>query len=441
MLSLLRNRDKPALPERVRENIRLQEDATERLISWIQLSVVVSFGMLYWISPAPQVGFDIIPWTLAIYLILTLVRVVWAHYARLPEASLFISILVDVGLLMALIWSFHLRYEQPASFYLKAPTLLYVFIFIALRALRFEARYVVFTGFVAATGWVTLTLYVLYADPNDNMMTRDYVMYLTSNSVLLGAEFDKIISILMVTGIIAYALTRAKNLLVRSVSEQAAAQELSRFFAPEVAARITGSDDHIVAGSGEMRQAAILNLDMRGFTRLAATAAPAEAMQLLSEYQRIMVPIIREHGGMVDKFLGDGILATFGTAEINESYAGDALRALEACVLAAQKWRHECLAAGRACPEVNGAVASGAILFGAVGDEDRLEFTVIGDAVNLSAKIEKQNPKSGVRALCDLATYNLARSQGYEPAYHKPVLSGIDVGGVGEPIDLAVIVD
>ena len=85
---------------------------------------------------------------------LTVLRLVLAHLRRLPYWMLFASVVVDMTLLLGLIWSFHLQYEQPASFYLKAPTLLYVFIFIALRALRFEAGFVVLSGLVAALGCI-----------------------------------------------------------------------------------------------------------------------------------------------------------------------------------------------------------------------------------------------------------------------------------------------
>jgi adenylate cyclase len=102
----------------------------------------------------------------------------------------------------------------------------------------------------------------------ETMVTRNYVTYLTSNSVLLGAEFDKVISILLVTGIIAVALTRARRLLERSVAEATAAQELSRFFSPEIARQITQAKHAIRPGEGESRTAAILSVDIRGFTAL-----------------------------------------------------------------------------------------------------------------------------------------------------------------------------
>ena len=71
----------------------------------------------------------------------------------------------------------------------------------------------------AAAGWGAMIVYVVIIDPSDTMITRDYVKYMTSNAILLGAEFDKMISILLVTGIIAVALHRAKRLLVSAVTE------------------------------------------------------------------------------------------------------------------------------------------------------------------------------------------------------------------------------
>jgi len=425
-----------ALPQRVRQTIEHQHDRSELLIGFAQLIVGLAFTALYLASPKAGSGPDLIPWVLGIYLGLTVIRLGWGSMARLPSWSLVLSVVFDMGLLMLLIWSFHLKYGQPPSFYLKAPTLLYVFIFIALRALRFEARYVIVAGLVAALGWGLLFGYVLVAEPDRMEVTRDYVTYLTSNSVLIGAEIDKILSILAVTAIIAIALHRARKLLVHAVVEQTASRDLSRFFAPEVAAKIKTSQHEIRAGSGEFRDAAILNLDMRGFTSFAATAEPDAVMALLSEYQALMVPVIRKHGGRVDKFLGDGILATFGAVEPTTTYAADSLRALEEVVETARRWAETRRAQGHDGPSVNGSLASGRILFGAVGSEDRLEYTVIGDAVNLSAKLEKANKQLGSMALCDAATFDLALAQGYAPSGPVGRAAAVEVAGVARPIDL-----
>jgi adenylate cyclase len=431
------------LPERVREAIQSQGDATERLIGWIQLAVVLIFATLYGISPKTfpaEQAFQPVPWVIGAYALFTLLRLALAHRISLPGWFLILSIVFDMALLFGLIWSFHIQYQQPASFYLKAPTLLYVFIFIALRALRFEARFVFAAGLAAAAGWMVLVLYVITVDPSDTMITRDYVAYMTSNSILLGAEFDKMVSILLVAAILGVALIRGRALLVRSVAESAAARELSRFFAPEVAQRIRGAEQEVAVGGGELREAAILNLDLRGFTRFANTRSPDEVMGLLAEYQHNMVQVIQDHGGSIDKFLGDGIMATFGVSEASQSYAADALRALERAMALGTEWTAAKRAAGISCPEVNGAVATGRVMFGAVGDATRLEYTVIGDAVNLSAKLEQHNKALGSRALTDAATFDLAGAQGYAPSADLRRLEAAKIAGLDRTFDLVVLV-
>jgi adenylate cyclase len=96
-----------------------------------------------------------------------------------------------------------------------------------LRALRFEARFVVLAGLVAALGWALLALYAVSGPDGMKMITRDYVLYMTSNSGLIGAEIDKIVSILTVTAIIAVATGRARRLLIRAVVDGATAHDLA----------------------------------------------------------------------------------------------------------------------------------------------------------------------------------------------------------------------
>ncbi len=127
-----------ALPERLKIAIRDQQERSEVLISVIQILIVTIFGLLYMISPktfSDDVAFAPVPWVLSAYLLFSLLRFALAIKRRLPDWMLYLSAIADIVLLMGLIWSFHLQYEQPASFYLKAPTLLYVFIFISIRAI------------------------------------------------------------------------------------------------------------------------------------------------------------------------------------------------------------------------------------------------------------------------------------------------------------------
>jgi adenylate cyclase len=158
---------------------------------------------------------------------------------------------------------------------------------------------------------------------------------------------------------------------------------------------------------------------------------------LLGEYQRLVVPIVRHHGGSIDKYLGDGILASFGAVALDAACAAQALRAVDEIVQAVDAWRAQRRAAGLAAPDVGAGLATGEVVFGIVGDGQRLEYTVIGDAVNLAAKLEKHNKAQGTRALATREAYELARAQGY--AVGKAVCPAAVVGGVAGSVDLVVL--
>jgi adenylate cyclase len=429
-------------PERVLRAIADQQRQSERLIAMVQFAVILAFTVLYAVAPRPtdqgmidQMIFKVI----IIYGVYSTVRLLLAMRGFTPAWFLGLSGLADVALLMLLIWSIHIDYQQPAGFYLKAPTLLYVFIFIALRALRFDVVYLLLTGLTAAAGWLLLLFLALDFDALEPQVTRSYVEYMTSAKILRGAEFDKVISILMTTAILAVAILRARRLLIRAVVEGEAARDLKRFFAPEIAQAITASASRIQPGEGKMRDAAILHVDIRGFTPLSQQLQPSELMLLLADYQARMVTPIQEHGGSIDKFLGDGILASFGAAKDSNTYAADALRAAHDLRHAADIWAKQRQAVGLAPIRIGVTVAAGPVVFGAVGDATRLEYTVIGDAVNLAAKLDKQCKVENCIALASAEMLYLAEAQGYTRPDHVEIRPQCRVDGVPEPLDLAVL--
>lgn len=435
-------REPAGLPAPVRAAISVQQESSEILIGWIQLAVVVGFGSLYALSPKafpPEAELRPIPWVLGAYGAFTLLRLYLAYRRRLAPWFLALSVVADVALLLGTIWSFHVQYMQPAAFYLKAPTVLYLFIFIAIRTLRFEPSYVILSGVAAAVGWVLMVVYAVFLDGMGAPVTRDYVQYLTTNAILIGAEFDKIVSILVVTAILAIAIVRARGLLTRAVRESLAARELSRFFARDVADRITDLDRTVELGRGEVREAAILYVDIRGFSGIATEISPDALLALLSDYQHVVVPLIQEHGGSIDKFLGDGIMATFGATRVGGTPEADALRAVDALTAAAADWRRRRAADGLVAPAIGAAVAAGPVVFGAIGDDTRLEYTVIGAAVNLAAKLEKHTKAEGVRALTDRKTYERALAQDYARPVAPEIRQRRPVLGLEQPVDLVVL--
>lgn len=399
-----------APPERVRSLIAAQQLQSEILIGWVQFALIVFWILLYTLAPKTSAGtrFLPVPWVLGAFLLITLLRLVLAHRHRLTPPLLIAGVIVDMALLMGLIWSFHLQYEQPAPFYLKAPTLLYVFIFIALRALRFEPVYVVAAGLAGAAGWVALLVYA--AMSGEMAVTRNYVHYMTSNSVLVGAEVDKILSILLVTAVLALGLVRAQRILYRSVSEGVIARDLSRFVSPEVAARITTGARELRPGDGEVRVASVLFTDIEGFSTISEKLTPEQLVSMLNAYFAAVSEAIDRHGGVITQYQGDAMLITFNTIKDDPDHAANAVRTALAIQDATRNRRFgDGLQLRTRC-----GINTGRIVAGAVGTPERLLYTVHGDEVNVAARLEQLNKSTGTTILATESTVQAAVGAGFE---------------------------
>jgi adenylate cyclase len=403
------------LPPRVARLVAAETRKADVLAAWVVLTITGFLGILYLVSPkalgALMNEIKPVPIVVALFIIASLVRLWMARAGYTKRRVTFAFILIDFSLFYGLIWSFHLQYHQPATFYLKAPTFLFVFLFIAVRALRLEPWSVVAAGLTAAVGWAGMAAYAALSTPG-MPVTRDFVTYLTSNMILVGAEVEKIVAILLVTLVLTLAIRRARRQLLAAAQGRTAQEDLSRFFPPEVAARIASGEEQLTPGRGESKHAAVLVCDLRGFTAFAATHPPADVMRVLVDYQRRIGAIIASHGGAIDKFLGDGILATFGCARPSETVEADAMRA--GLAVADEGARFIASLNGMGPTGIGVAVTAGNVLFGTVGDAERLEFTVIGEPVNLATKLEKHNKRLGAAFSTDGDTYAQALLQGFD---------------------------
>ena len=423
-----------ALPERLRKSIQDQQERSEILISVIQLVIVFIFGLLYAIAPktfSQDVDFAPVPWVLALYLVFSLLRLGLAINRKLPDWMLYLSSVVDIALLLGLIWSFHLQYQQPPSFYLKAPTLLYLFIFIAIRALHFDPRFVVSTGISAAIGWILMVVYVVFQDPADNMITRNYVEYMTSNSILIGAEFDKIVSILMVTGVLALALQRARNLLIESVIEGSAARDLSRFVPEEVAQKVTQSEEGATTGRGEVSDCSILFTDIEGFTAISESLQPEQLIEALNRYFSLIAGPISEYGGVISQFQGDAVLATFNVPRADSDHAANAVRA----ALAIQSVLQGVEFGDGVAFNTRVGINTGSVVGGLVGSGDRVGYTVHGDNVNLTARLEQLNKDYGTRIIVAQSTVDEIP----EDSFNFRELGEVSVRGLQRPVTIYTV--
>ena len=430
------------LPARVQRDLETQQQRNEILVGWVQAGLTLTFALLYAFSRKTFVAdmtFQPVPWALGIYALFTALRLFLAYRGRLGLALRMCSVLVDMTVLMVTIWSFHLQYGQPPAFYLKAPTLFYVFIFIALRVLSLVPGHVLLAGLTAAIGWLILLTLAIDSPGGFALITHDYVAYMTTMAILIGGEVDKIIAILIVSVLLAVATARTRALLARAVTEQAAATQLSRFFSPEIADTIISSNEGLQPGEGRQTEAAAMFIDMRGFTKLAMDLSPPELIALLREYQGVAVPVIGRHGGSITTYLGDGIMVTFGATRTTATYAADALRAAEQLLDDLDAWAIKRRARNQPAPGVGIGVAVGTVTCGTIGEEGRLEYAVIGDPVNRAAKLQNHTKAEAVRALCTCHMLDIAIKQGYDDRRASEIRKACTVAGIAVPEDLVVI--
>lgn len=432
----------PRLPARVLRAIETQRARSEILTGWVQAMIIAVLGTLYFIAPSSSPADFFMrpaPWAIGAYAAFTTLRLRLAYAGQLTPLLRAASVVLDMALLTVTIWGFHLEYGQPAAFYLKAPTFAYFFIFIALRTLSFSPGYVLLAGGTAALGWLALLLYALGEPGGMALVTRDYVDYMTAAKILIGGEIDKIVSLLLVSALLALAAARSRQLLEQAAAVQAAAAQMVRYFPPEVAEQLIWADELLKPGEGEAREAAAMFIDLRGFTRLTGMLTPKELLALVGEFQRIAVPIIQRHRGAIITYLGDGIMVAFGAVRATPTYAADALRCAEALADAAGRWLEESCTRGDCSPEIGIGVDVGTVICGTIGEEGKLEYAVLGEPVNHAAKLQAHTKVEGVRALTTRQALEAARAQGYVDGRCAALPAGRAVAGVDAPLDLVVV--
>lgn len=198
--------------------------------------------------------------------------------------------------------------------------------------------------------------------------------------------------------VLVVAVWRTRRLLREALEESRRRQSLTRYLPSEVA-RMVESDTGGSLRAGRDQTVVVLFVDIRDFTARVETLPPGAVVRFLDRFRGELGAATAATGGVIDKFIGDGALVVWGVPEPKKADAANAVRCAVDIVSRMEAWSAELAAAGEPPVRVGVGVHMGAAFVGAVGGEARLEFTVLGDTVNVAARVERATKAAGAAIL------------------------------------------
>jgi adenylate cyclase len=231
------------------------------------------------------------------------------------------------------------------------------------------------------------------------------------------------------------AAARTRSLLQSAIDETLRRANLTRYLPAEIADQLAESGLAALR-EGRRQAVAVMFVDIRGFTRRAETMDPAATSRLLANFRRFVVATATRHAGVVDKFIGDSAMLVFG---LPSPRPDDARRALD-CAFAliagtpgAWAWDRQANTESGAI-EIGIGLHAGEAFCGAIGDAARLEFSVLGDTVNVAARLEQEAKAVGLRLVVSRnfleAAGEMTESREWQP------LGSRSLRGRAQPVEL-----
>ncbi len=308
-----------------------------------------------------------------------------------PLLARFANVFIETSLPSVVI--FELSHDMdPATVFGFWPPLLY-FVFIVLSTLRLDFWLSVWTGAVAAVEQFVLAAWLLPIDLYSETPEHTLLYNLSRSVVLLVAG--------IIAGIVAGSLRRQFE---KSVAAAVARDRVTNLFGQHVSPAVV---DRLLATQtdppSEMREVCVLFLDIRGFTAMTRQRPAGETVALLNDFFADMIEIVDRNNGIINKFLGDGFLALFGAPLPDPKAAANALAAARGMLAAVDRWNEE---RPRTPLRVGIGIHLGEAVTGTVGSPQRKEYTVIGDTVNLAARLEQLTKETGSQLLVSSAVHN-----------------------------------
>jgi len=321
---------------------------------------------------------------------------------------------------------------------------IYFFVLLSGATLAYSWRTVIAVGTWTSALWIVGMIWVWWqGDRNPELTARiaaatggDHNLFqlISPSSILVSARIQEIVVFLIVAVTLAIAVRRSNDLVIRHAAVERERGNLARYFSPNVVEELSRNDEPLKQVRSQ--NVAVLFVDIVGFTAFAAARTPEEVVRTLREFHAMMEQEVFRHSGTLDKYLGDGLMATFGTPFAGKDDAGNALRCAQAMMAAADRWNGERNAAGQPPIHVSFGLHYGPVVLGDIG-LTCLEFAVIGSTVNAASRLEGLTRALGCALVAsdDLITHAKAELGSGDAAFRPLVAQAPQmIRGLEQPI-------
>jgi adenylate cyclase len=334
----------------------------------------------------------------------------------------------------------------PTAFQFRFEGFTYFFIFLAGATLAYSWRTVQTIGLWTAIIWLAAVGAVMLfgvSYPELSATVREALIgyervfdLLDPNSVNFPNRIQEVIILLIVAAILALRSRRTSQMLIRQADLAAERANLSRYFPPSLVEELATRNEPM--GGVRSQQVAVLFADIVGFTRYAEGSTPDAVIALLRGFHAALEDAVFAHGGTLDKYLGDGLMASFGTPNPTPADASNAIAAAFAMQDGIALLNADRSATGLVPIHLSVGVHFGPVILGDIGNARRMEFAMLGDSVNVAARLE-----AATRALsCGIvisqdamsAVTDLARRDRYCGEMH--LHRGLTLKGRNESVDV-----
>lgn len=332
--------------------------------------------------------------------------------------------------------------DWPQAMQYRFGNFQYMFLILAMGTLAYSWRTVIAIGTWTATIWaIALGLSIWLTEPVPGLSEAvrdalpgwpDLFHVIDPNNFDVRQRAQEIVVFLLVALTLGLTVRRFNRLMRSNAALERERTNLSRYFSPNVVDELSQNDEPLK--QIRSHDIAVLFVDIVGFTEYAAARRPEDVIETLRDFHGLMEKAVFAHEGTLDKYLGDGLMATFGTPSPTEHDAQNALRCVRQMMADVDVWNDARIARGQPPLRVGFGAHYGPAVLADIG-ANRLEFAVVGNTVNVAARLESMTRGLNARlVISDGMRAEVLREGGDECLDGLQKITDQDIRGVAEKL-------